>query len=149
VIGSAGNPLTLGCGQQAYGGAPMSPGPRDLVVGPLDIIGGKALATADPAGYGDHGDYKVPVAVGPGATVTVVISAPELGHVVIQNPYGPSGGVAAAVYHSCQTGWTVFAQSFAFLGQRTRGCVPLEVQAAGQAKTRHVTVSLFAGRCPS
>jgi len=39
------------------------------------------------------------------------------GHVVIYNPYGPPGGVSAVTYHSCQP------------------------------RTRHVTISLFAGSC--
>lgn len=126
---------------------PSVPGPEDLIVGPLDIIDGKLLATADPAGYGDHGNYRVPIAIGPSATVTVVIAAPARGRVVIYNPYGPTGGVTAAVYHSCQAGWAVFLRGFAFLGGRVRGCVPLEVHVGGQSRTRHVTVSLFAGRC--
>src|SRR5207302_1040774 len=58
VIGSPGNPLRLSCGQSASGDTSSLPGPQDLVAGPLDIIGGKVLATADPAGYGDHGSYK-------------------------------------------------------------------------------------------
>ncbi len=147
VIGSPGNPLKLSCAEQSTGAAPMMPGPDDLVIGPLDIVEGKLLATANPAGYGEHGSYKVPIAIGPGATVTVVIAAQARGRVVIDNPYGPPGGVAAATYPSCQPGWTVFAQGLAFPDRRARGCVPLDVQTGGQSRTRHGTVSLFAGSC--
>jgi hypothetical protein len=137
----------LSCAAESGGATPPFPGPDDLVAGPLDILNAKVLATANPADYGDHGSYKVPIAIGPGATVTVVIAPPARGHVVIRNPYGPAGGMAAATYPSCLPGWTVYAQSFAFVDRRARGCVPLDVQAVGWLRTRHVTVSLFAGSC--
>ncbi len=146
-VGSPGNPLMLSCTGQSVGPAGALPAPDDLVTGPLDILSGKKLATADPAGYGDRGEYKVPVAIGPGATVTVMIAPQARGRVVIDNSYGPAGGVAAATYHSCPAGWTVFIQGFAFPDHRARGCVPLDVQADSQPRTLHLTVSLFAGTC--
>jgi hypothetical protein len=45
--------------------------------------------------------------------------------------------------------WTFFAQGFAFRGGRIRGCVPLDVQVAGQPGTRRITLSLFTGSCPA
>jgi hypothetical protein len=42
---------------------PRQPRPGDLAVGPLIIPNGKRLAAADPAGWGEHGDYKVPFIV--------------------------------------------------------------------------------------
>lgn len=146
-VGSPGHPLSLGCGEEAIGNAPQLPGQQDLVVGPLDILNARLLPTANPSGWGEGGAYKVPFAVGPNATVTVVIAPPARGYVAIDNPYGPPGGVAAATYHSCQGAWTVFAQGFAFRGGRTRGCVPLDVRIAGQPAPRRVTLSLFAGTC--
>jgi hypothetical protein len=146
-IGSAATPLTLTCAQQSAGAA--GPAPGDLVVGPLDLIAGKTLATANPSLYGESGRYKVPITVRSGATVTMAIGAQALGHVVIDNPNGPSSGVTAVIYHSCPTGWTSFPQGFVFTDGRTRGCVPLDVSIAGQPPTRHVTVSLFAGSCPA
>jgi hypothetical protein len=147
-IGSPGHPLSLGCAAEAIvNSPPPMPGQDDLLIGPLDIVNGRLLPTADPAGWGDDGTYKIPFAVGPYATVTVVIAAQARGYVAIDNPYGPPGGVVAATYHSCQGTWTVFPQSFAFRGGRTRGCVPLHVRVTGQPGTRQVTVSLFAGSC--
>jgi hypothetical protein len=110
---------------------------------------GRAASGPPSARVPAVGSYKVPIAIGPGATVTVVIAPQARGRVVIDNPYGPAGGVAAATYHACQRGWTVFVQGFAFPDHRARGCVPLDVQAAGQPGTRHLTVSLFAGHCAS
>jgi hypothetical protein len=149
-IGSPGHPLSLGCAEQAISAGPAQlPGGNDLVIGPLDIVNGRLLPTASPAGWGDNGSYKIPVAVAPYGTVTVVIAARARGYVAIDNPYGPPGGVAAATYHSCQGAWTVFAQGFVFRGGRIRGCVPLDVQVAGQPQAHQVTLSLFAGSCPA
>jgi hypothetical protein len=151
--GPAGNPdrpAVFSCAEESFSGgspAPQRPQPGDLVVGSLIIPGGQRLATADPAGYGEHGSYKIPLIVRPGATITVTIDPPARGHVVISNPYAP-GGVTAATYRSCARVAGFFAQSFAFTGGQTRGCVPLEVQAGGQPRARHVTLSLFAGPCP-
>ena len=118
----------------------------DLAVGPLIIMSGKMAATADPAGFGEHGDYKFPFVVTGGSTVTVTIGAPARGHVVIHNPYAPHG-VTAATYHSCSHAHGFFAQDFAFTDGKIRGCVPLEVRVGGQARVQHVTLSLFAGSC--
>src|SRR5216683_6443917 len=99
-----------------------------------------------------HG-YKYPIAVAPGATVTMMIAASARGHIVIDNPYGPPAGVVAASYRACrpgqQQGWTVFVQFFTFTDGRTRGCVPLTVRIGRKARIRHVTVSLYAGPCAS
>ena len=40
---------------------PQMPEPGDLVVGPLVIISGKAVANADPAGFGEHVPLEVRV----------------------------------------------------------------------------------------
>jgi hypothetical protein len=152
-IGSPGNPLLLSCANESFPGYPDPPGsfqpqPGDLVIGPLIIVGGERLATASPAGYGDHGSYKIPIIVRPGSAVTMSIAAPARGRVVISNPYSPVGGVAAASYQSCSQAAGFFAQGFAFTGGQTRGCVPLDVSSSGQSQARHVTLSLFAGSCP-
>jgi len=150
LLGTPGRPLMLSCSEQSVAGL-VTPGPGDLVVGPLYII--NARQSVDPNGAGSapqHG-YKYPIAVAPGATVTMMIAAPARGHVVIDNPYGPPAGVVAASYRACppgqEQGWTVFVQGFTFTDGRTRGCVPLTVRIGREARIRHVTVSLYAGSC--
>jgi hypothetical protein len=101
---------------------------------------------ADPAGYGEHGRYKIPFIVTMGATVTVTIDPPARGHVVISNPYAPAG-VTAATYRPCPHQVGFFPQGFAFTDGQIRGCVPLEVKVGGQPQIRRVTLSLFAGSC--
>jgi hypothetical protein len=148
--GSPGHPAVFSCAEESFSGdspGPQQPQPGDLAIGPLLIPGGQRLAAADPAGYGEHGTYKVPFVVTMGATVTVTIAPPARGHVVISNPYAPAG-VTAATYRPCAHVAGFFAQYLAFTGGQTRGCVPLEVQASGQ-RARHVTLSLFAGSCSS
>jgi hypothetical protein len=81
--------------------------------------------------------------------VTVTIGAQARGQVVIDNPYSPVGGVAAASYHSCSRKTGFFAQGFAFTNGRIRGCVALDVRIGHQPQVRHVTLSLFAGSCPA
>jgi hypothetical protein len=147
--GSPDHPAVFGCAEQAFGGdgtIPQGPQPGDLAIGPLIIPGGQRLATADPAEYGEHGSYKIPFIVAMGATVTVTIGPPARGHVVISNSYAPAG-VTAATYRPCphQTGF--YPQYLAFTGGQVRGCVPLEVKAAGHPGARRVTLSLFAGSC--
>jgi hypothetical protein len=111
---------------------------------------GLALATYTPAqwGYGPFGRhgrfYKLPVVVRPGATVTVTIGASARSHAVIAT--GPSG-VTSATYHACRKAGGFFAQGFAFTRPPFRGCVPLDVTIGGQARARHLTLSLFAGAC--
>ena len=146
--GSPGYPQVFSCGEESFlaGSMPPMPEPGDLAVGPLIIISGKMVATADPAGFGGHGDYKIPFVVTGGSTVTVTIGAPARGHVVIDNPYAPHG-VTAATYHSCTHAYGFYAQGFAFTDGRIRGCVPLEVRVGGQARVQRVTLSLFAGSC--
>jgi hypothetical protein len=150
MVGSPGNPLMLSCDQQSVG-PDVAPGPGDLVVGPLFIINARDSVNPSGAGRAPQHSYKYPIAVAPGATVTMMIAAPARGHVVIDNPYGPSAGVVAATYRACQPGgrssWTVFVQGFTFTDGRTRGCVPLTVQASREARLRHVTVSLYARPC--
>jgi hypothetical protein len=111
------------------------------------IVGGKRLATGNPAGFGENGSYKVPIIVTLGSTVTMTIAAPARGRVVIDNPYSPVGGVVSATYHSCSRTPGFFAQSIAFTRGQARGCVPLDVRNDHQAGLRHVTLSLFAGSC--
>jgi hypothetical protein len=94
--------------------------------------------------------YKVAVVVRPGATVTMTIGARACGHAVIDSPAGEQlglGGVTSATYHACRAAGGFFAQGFAFTHRPFRGCVPLNVTSGGQARARHVTLSLFAGRC--
>jgi hypothetical protein len=147
--GSPGRPVVFSCAEESFSAdspVPQRPQPGDLAIGPLTIVGGQRLATADPAGYGEHGSYKIPFIVTAGATVTVTIAGPARGHVVISNPYAPAG-VTAATYRSCARVAGFFAQGFAFTGGQTRGCVPLDVRAGDQRRVQHVTLSLFAGSC--
>jgi len=149
--GSPGHPVVFGCAEQAFAGdsaLPRRPQPGDLAIGPLIIPGGRRLATADPAGYGEHGSYKIAFIVAMGATVTVTIGPAARGHVAIANSYAPAG-VTAATYRPCPHQVGFFPQYLAFSGGRIRGCVPLEVQAGGQPQVRRVTLSLFAGSCGS
>jgi hypothetical protein len=144
-----GNPLLLSCDQTSSAG-PQQPGPGDLVVGPLWIIDGRDSVGPDGTGPHPQHGYKYPIAVTPGATVTMTIAPQARGHVVIDNPYGPPD-VVAATYRACQPGssssWSVFVQGFTFTDGRVRGCVPLTVQAGPGARIRHVTASLYAGPC--
>ena len=105
-----------------------------------------AAAKADPAGFGEHGSYKIPFFVPRGSTVTVTIDPPARGHVVIDNPYARHG-VTAAIYRPCANVTGFFAQGFAFTDGKIRGCVPLEVRVGGRARVQRVTLSLFAGSC--
>ena len=152
AAGTPARPLMLSCSEKSVG-QPVAPGPGDVVVGPLYIINAKNLVDPNGAGSAPQHAYKYPIAVAPGATVTMVIAASARGHVVIDNPYGPPGGVVAASYRACQPGqeqgWTVFVQGFTFTDGRTRGCVPLTVRIGREARIRHVTVSLYAGPCAS
>jgi hypothetical protein len=152
AAGSPGRPLMLSCTEGSVGG-PVAPGPGDVVVGPLYLINAKDSVDPNGAGSDPQHGYKYPIAVAPGATVTMMIAAPARGHVVIDNPYGPPAGVVAASYRACrpgqEQGWTVFVQGFTFTDGRTRGCVPLTVRIGREARIRHVTVSLFAGPCAS
>ena len=152
AAGTPGRPLMLSCTERSNAGV-VAPRPGDVVVGPLYIINAKQ--SVDPSGAGSappHG-YKYPIAVAPGAVVTMMIAASARGHVVIGNPYGPPAGVVAATYRACQPGqeqgWTLFVQGFVFTDGRTRGCVPLTVRIGREARIRHVTVSLYAGPCAS
>jgi hypothetical protein len=153
-IGSPGHPLALSCADESFPGypdppIPPRPQPHDLAIGPLIIVNGKRLATADPAGYGEHGSYKIPLVLLPGRTATVTIGAQARGRVVIENPDSPVGGVAAVAYHACPHATGFFAQGFAFTDGRARGCVPLDVRIGSEPGVRHITLSLFAGSCPS
>ena len=146
--GSPGNPQVFSCAEESFlgGTRPPMPEPGDMAVGPLVIFNATKLATGDPAGWGEHGSYKIPIMVTMGSTVTVTIDPPARGHVVIDNPYALHG-VTAASYHSCAHVAGFFAQGFAFTDGRIRGCVPLEVRVGGQARVQRVTLSLFAGSC--
>jgi hypothetical protein len=114
------------------------------------LPGGLALASYTPAqyGYAPFGRrgrfYKLPLVVRPGATVTVTIGASARGHTVIAT--GP-GRVTSVTYHACRKGGGFFVQGFAFTRPPFRGCVPLDVTIGGQARARHLMLSLFAGAC--
>ena len=148
TLGSAGNPVVLSCDQTSN--PPLTPRPGDLVVGPLWIM--DARDSMDPNGAGPHRThaYKYPIGVRPGAVVTMMIAPPARGHVVIDNPY-VQFGVTAATYRACSPssspGWSVFVQGLAFTDGRTRGCVPLTVRSGRKTPERHITISLYAGRC--
>ncbi len=146
--GSPGNPRVFSCAEESFlaGSMPPMPEPGDLAVGPLVIISGKAVATGDPSGFGEHGSYKIPFFVPRGLTVTVTIDPPARGHVVIDNPYARHG-VTAATYRPCANVTGFYAQGFAFTDGQIRGCVPLEVRVGDQARVQRVTLSLFAGSC--
>jgi hypothetical protein len=148
-LGTPGNPLLLACGQESFSPPPVpyQPQASDLAIGPLAIINGKRIASANPADYGDHGSYKIPLYLTRGSTATVTIAAEDRGKVVIDNPYSPVGGVVAATYHSCSRTPGFFAQGFAFTNGQIRGCVPLDVRINHETKVRHVTLSIFAGSC--
>jgi hypothetical protein len=137
------------CGQEAFSVPPIPQQPQsgDLAIGPVIIVAGRKLATGNPAGYGSHGSYKIPVIVTPGSTATIMIGARARGQVVIDNPDSPVGGVVAATYRSCSRTPGFIAQSFAFAHGQTRGCVPLDVRINHEAAVHHVTLSLFAGSC--
>ena len=145
--GSPCNPQVFSCSEESFlpGPMPKMPGPGDLAVGPLVIIDGNKVTNADPAGWGQHGSYKIPFFVPRGSTVTVTIDPPARGHVVIDNPYAHR--VTAATYRPCANVTGFFAQGFAFTNGQIRGCVPLEVRVGGQARVQRVTLSLFAGSC--
>ena len=145
--GSPGNPQVFSCAEESFpvGPEPKMPEPGDLAVGPLVIFDGKKVANADPAGWGDHGSYKIGFFVPRGTTVTVTIDPPARGHVVIDAPYAHR--VTAATYRPCSQVTGFFAQGFAFTDGQIRGCVPLEVRVGGQARVLRVTLSLFAGSC--
>jgi len=146
--GSAANPVVFTCDQTSN--PPSKPRPGDLVVGPLWIINGRNAVDPNAAGPSPQHAYKYPIGVRPGATVTMMIAPAARGHVVINNPYAPSG-VVAATYRACSPssskGWSVFAQGFAFTDGRTRGCVPLTLRTGRRTFIRHVTISLYAGHC--
>jgi hypothetical protein len=162
-LGTAGNPLVLTCADEAFGGTtgtsppvPSHPRPGDLAIGPLYITGGKVVATMTPAGYGyspygrNGRAYKMGLVVTKGATATLTIAPPARGHVVIDNLAAQNrglGGVTSITYHSCLHKQGFFVQGFAFTHPPFRGCVPLDVTVGGQARVRHITLSLFAGPC--
>ena len=132
-------------GFRGFGGRPASC-PR----GPLLIVNGRELAMADPAGFGYHGAYKIPLVLALGSTATVTIAPAARGHVVIDNPYARLRGIrdlVAATYRACSRKPGFFAQGFAFTDGRTRGCLPLDVSIDHQPRIRQVTLSLLAGSC--
>lgn len=150
--GSAGNPLVLSCDPRFVAALSFYPRPGDLVIGPLDIASGKAVATMTPAEYGysgyGHGGrfYKMGLALAMGATATVTIAPPARGHVVI---VAGAGAATSVTYHSCahkRGGW---AGGFAFTYRPFRGCVPLDVTIGNRPPVHHVILPLFAGSCAS
>jgi hypothetical protein len=125
-------------------------------MGPMYYPSGLALAAETPAqhGYspfGRHGRaYKLALVIRPNAMVTVTIGVRARGHAVIDDPQAEQlglGGVTSVTYQPCRKAGGFFAQGFAFTHPPFRGCVPLDVTAGGQARVRHFTLSLFAGRC--
>src|SRR5215469_10378750 len=96
--GSAANPVVLSCDQTSN--PPSKPRRGDLVVGPLWIINARDSVDPRAAGPNPAHEYKYPIGVRPGATVTMMIAPPARGHVVIDNSYAPSG-VSAVTYRAC------------------------------------------------
>ena len=149
--GGAGNPLVLPCDARFGPALWFRPRPGDLVIGPLDLARGKAVATMTPAGYGyssyGHGGrfYKMGLALARGAAATVTIAPPVRGHVVMA--VGSMSAVTSATYHSCAHEAVGFAQGFAFTHRPFRGCVPLDVTIGNRTPAHRVTLSLFAGTC--
>jgi hypothetical protein len=80
-VGSPGNPQVFSCAEESFPGNPLPqmPEPGDLAIGPLVIMSGKAVANADPAGFGEHGSYKIPFFVPRGSTATVTIDPRRAG----------------------------------------------------------------------
>ena len=146
--GSAAFPVVFTCDQTSN--PPLKPRRGDLVVGPLWFINARDSVGPKGAGPNPPHEYKYPIGVRPGATVTMMIAPRARGHVVIDNPYVASD-VTAATYRAClpssSPGWSVFVEGFAFTDGRTRGCVPLTVRTGRKTPIRHVTVSLYAGHC--
>ena len=60
---------------------------------------------------------------------------------------GSDRGVTWVTYHACREAGGFYAQGFVFTRPPFRACVPLDVMVSGQARVRHVTLSLFAGSC--
>src|SRR5690348_14358443 len=133
--GSPGNPQIFSCAEESFlaGSMPQMPEPGDLAVGPLVIISGKTVADSDPAGFGEHGSYKIPFFVPRGSTVTVTIDPPARGHVVIDNPYAPPGD-ATATPQPCESATSVVAQVVACPCPKTPDIVPPQVRVVCQAR---------------
>jgi hypothetical protein len=74
AAGTPGRPLMLSCTERSSAGA-VGPGPGDVVVGPLYIINAKDSVDLNGAGSAPQHGYKFPIAVAPGATVTMMIAA--------------------------------------------------------------------------
>lgn len=150
VVGSPMHPQVLTCEQEATqftGGLPRA-GPHDLVFGPGYFPQARRLATASPhIAPGRRGTYKLPPVVDPGATVTLTIAGSARSYVVQQNAWSLPSGSQSVTYRACTHSRGFFPQSFRFTDGRLRGCVPIDVRVKGQRTTRHVVLSLFAGRC--
>lgn len=124
-----------------------SPGPGDVTAGALSWPGLAGWATADPAARGDGaGGYKLGVVIKAGAVVTVTV--PDSHRDVAGLAYGQGSGytaTSAVTFQGCAYADTAYIGGFHVEGRR---CVPFDVSAPGQPPVR-VTVSFFAGPCPS
>jgi hypothetical protein len=150
VVGSPMHPQVLTCEQEATqftGGLPPA-GPHDVAFGPGYFPQARRIATASPPIVpGRRGTYKLPPVVDPAATVTMTIARSARSYVVQQNPWSSPAGSQSVTYKACAHKPGFFPQSFRFTDGRLRGCVPIDVRVNGQRSTRHIVLSLFAGRC--
>jgi hypothetical protein len=152
VVGTPTHPQVLTCDEEAtqFTGTLPPIGPQDIGFGSGYFPKARQLAFMNPPGS-DRGTYltayKLPPVVYPGATVTMTIARGARSYVVQQNPWSPRQGSVSVTYRACVHKRGFFPQTFRFTDGRRRGCVPLDVRVDGQAKSRRIVLSFFAGRC--
>jgi hypothetical protein len=152
AVGTPTHPQVLTCQEEATqftgGTPPRHGGPHDVAFGPGYFPQARVLATASPPIIpGRRGTYKLPPVVNPGAIVNLTIAHSARSYVVQQNPWSSANGSQSVTYRACTHRPGFFPQSFRFTDGRLRGCVPIDVRVNGQRTTRHIVLSLFAGRC--
>jgi hypothetical protein len=152
AVGTPTHPQVLTCDEEAtqFTGTLPPIGPQDVGFGPGYFPKARRIAFMNPPGS-DRGTYlagyKLPPVVYPGATVTMTIAPSARSYVVQQNPWSPRQGSVSVTYRSCAHKHGFFPQTFRFTDGRRRGCVPLDVRVDGQARSRRIVLSFFAGRC--
>lgn len=152
VVGTPTHPQVLTCDEEAtqFTGTLPPIGPHDVGFGAGYFPQARRLAFMNPPGS-DRGTlltgYKLPPVVYPGATVTMTIARGARSYVVQQNPWSPRQGSVSVTYQACVHKHGFFPQTFRFTDGRRRGCVPLDVRVDGQARSRRIVLSFFAGRC--
>jgi hypothetical protein len=157
-VGTATSPGFLGCATGLV--TSESPGPQDVVAGPLSYPNAKLLSPPGSVkdfyggGVGVESDgsksYKMGTFVRKGATVTVSV-VPQVGTTV--RLQGPSASMfqrdQAVTYQACPTGaGTGWVGGFNLAGAgRSGACIPLAVRVKGEAQPRRVVLSFFKGVC--